>query len=110
MRTQIISWLTAAHLVSGAIAQEQKSSVNLTMEHRHTIVEILKETGVQRQAADGLKPGEVVAASVQLTPVPAALGAKVPQIKEHMYFLTGNEIVLVSEKDRQIADVIEIKR
>ena len=53
--------------------------------------------------------GGVVPASVRLDPIPSELGSKVPQIKQHLFFRTGKEIVLVSGNDRKIVDVINIE-
>ena len=107
----LIGWLIGAQLIAAmtcASAQQQtKPSVNLTMEHRHTIVEVLKDANIPHQTASGLEIGGAVPSSVQLSPLPPVVGAKVPQIKEHMYFLTSNEIVLVNEKDRTIAEIIK---
>ena len=46
-------------------------------------------------------------ASVVLAPMPVEIGNKVPQIKSHRLFVTGERIVLVNPQDPRIAEVID---
>jgi hypothetical protein len=44
---------------------------------------------------------------VTLHDMPAVLAEKVPQIKSHQFFLTGEKVVIVDPKDKKVAEVIE---
>ena len=103
----IVALLVWLGISLGAHAQE--AMANLTMEHRHTIVEFLKDEKMPPQAMSSPSEGRVVPASVRLAPVPTELGNKVSQIKQLRFFRTKREIVLVSGNDRKIVDVIDIK-
>lgn len=89
-------------------AGPSQSGINLTMEHRHTLKELLlKESKVAPQGA-GVKfeEGAVVPANVQLHPIPEVVGAKVPQIKSHSYLLTSDALVIVGTQDRKVVEVV----
>jgi hypothetical protein len=83
--------------------------INLTMEQRHVIKEIvLKDLKPKRAAADvAVSVGEPVPAGVDVLPFPAAVYEKVPQIKSHGFFVTDDHVIVVSPKDNTIAEVIE---
>jgi hypothetical protein len=72
--------------------------LNLTLEQRHVIKEIMKD----------VKEKPPSAADIKLHPMPAEVGKKVPQVKSHMFFLTVEQIVIVDPKDNHIADVINV--
>jgi hypothetical protein len=83
-------------------------SVNLTMEQRHTIKEIIKDMKVE--SASGNAPtqiGDVVPEGVQLRPIPVEVSAKVPQVKSHSFFVKDGRVVLVDPKDNKVSDVVE---
>jgi hypothetical protein len=83
-------------------------SVNLTMEQRHTIKEIIKDMKVEN--ASGNAPsniGDVVPEGVKLQPVPVEVSAKVPQVKSHSFFVKDGRVVLVDPKDNKVSDVVE---
>lgn len=83
--------------------------LNLTLEQRHVIKEIMKDVKEKPpSAAAQPKIGEPVPADIKLHPMPAEVGKKVPQVKSHMYFLTVEQIVIVDPKDNHIADVINV--
>jgi hypothetical protein len=98
-------WIAAT--VLNVAAQDTQTTSNLTMEHRHTIAEFLKTAKTPRQT--GIAPNEdnVVPLSIPLEPIPPELANKVPQIKQHMFFLTDKEVVLVGS-ERRISDVIKL--
>jgi len=83
--------------------------LNLTLEQRHMIKEIMKDVKEKPPAvAAQPKIGEPAPADIELHPMPAELGKKVPQVKSHMFFLTAEQIVIVDPKDNYIADVINL--
>ena len=83
--------------------------LNLTLEQRHVIKEIMKDVKEKPpSAAAQPKIGEPVPADIKLHPMPAEVGKKVPQVKSHMFFLTVEQIVIVDPKDNHIADVINV--
>jgi hypothetical protein len=119
MKTQL-SILAAALSLSllGAIAHAQAPSeqppaaatqtVNLTIENRHVIKEIIKDLHVQSAANDvKLDVGTAVPPSVALQPMPARVAEKVPQVKSHEFFVQNDRIALVDPKNHKIVEVIE---
>ena len=89
------------------VAQGQPG-INLTMEHRHTLKELLlKDIKVAPQGAGAqFEAGAVVPANVQLHPIPDVVGQKVPQIKSHSYLLTSDALVIVGTQDRKVVEVV----
>jgi Protein of unknown function (DUF1236) len=82
-------------------------SVNLTMENRHAIKEIVKDAHVQDAPGNvALTVGATVPQSV-VHPLPEQIAAKVPQVKSHVFFIKDDKIVLVDPKDNKIVEVIE---
>src|SRR3954452_830416 len=74
---------------------QAERSFNLTLEQRHTIKEILKDEKVDKAADATVAAGAAVPANVTLHDMPAVLAEKVPQIKSHQFFLTGEKVVIV---------------
>ena len=98
----------------GAMAQTldapMQPKVNLTLEQRHVIKEIVKDLKVRPAPAStqqDISIGAEVPSAINLAPMPAEVSAKVPQIKSHLFFTKDNKVVLVEAKDRKIVDVIE---
>jgi hypothetical protein len=85
------------------------AKINLTMEQRHVIKEIVLKDLKPKKAAAGIAPviGEAVPAGVDVLPFPPEIYGKVPQIKSHQFFVTDDHVIIVSPKDNTIADVIE---
>jgi hypothetical protein len=82
-------------------------SINLTVENRHVIKEIVKDLHVQSAPGNvALTVGATVPQSV-LQPLPAPVGEKVPQVKSHVFFVKDDKIVLVDPKENKIVEVIE---
>jgi hypothetical protein len=88
-------------------------TVNLTMEQRHIIKEIiikdLKTPAPSSEAAAKMttKPGETVPAGIALQPMPVEVSAKVPQVRTHSFFVDNDKVIIVDPKDNKIATVIE---
>jgi hypothetical protein len=79
--------------------------VNLTLEQRFTIKELIKDLNVQpAPASSDTTVGDTVPSSIKLNPMPADVAAKVPQVKSHLFFLAGDKVVIVDPKENKIVD------
>jgi hypothetical protein len=82
--------------------------LNLTLEQRHTIREIIKDKKADAAPAEvAAAVGEPVPQGVAPRPMPSDVARKVPQVRAHNYFLTAQQIVIVDPKDNRVAEVIE---
>jgi adenosylmethionine-8-amino-7-oxononanoate aminotransferase len=81
--------------------------LNLTLEQRHTIREIIKDKTDAAPADVAAVVGEPVPQGAVPRPMPTDVARKVPQVRAHSYFLTAQQIVIVDPKDNRVADVIE---
>jgi uncharacterized protein DUF1236 len=83
-------------------------TVNLTLEQRHVIRELVRELKVE-QAPEAVKvqAGDDVPSKIALRPIPPLIGQKVPQIKAHRFFVTQQQIVIVDPQDPKVVEVIE---
>lgn len=85
-----------------------QSKINLTLEERYTIKEIVKDAKVDpAPASTDISLGATVPGSVHLNPMPGDIARKVPQIKSHLFFVKDNKVVIVDPKDSKIVDAIE---
>jgi hypothetical protein len=87
-------------------------TVNLTMEQRHIIKEIIvkdmKATAPQDQAAKvPTKVGDTVPAGIPLQPIPVEVSAKVPQLKSHSFLVKDDKVVIIDPKDNKVAALVE---
>ena len=83
-------------------------TVNLTLEQRHTVKELLKDAKVQAVTGDApMNIGDTVPERITVLPMPADVAQRVPQLKSHTFFIKDGHIVLVSPKDNKISDVID---
>lgn len=87
-------------------------SVNLTMEQRHIIKEIIvkdmKATAPEEQAAQvPTQVGDTVPSGILLQPIPVEVSAKVPQLKSHSFLVKGDKVVIVDPKDNKVAALVE---
>lgn len=82
-------------------------TVNLTVEQRHVIKELVKDLKVQDAGEAPIAVGEVVPSTVKLYPISDDIARKVPQVKSHVFFVKEDRIVLVNPSDNKIADVID---
>lgn len=82
-------------------------TVNLTLEQRHVIRELVRELKVS-PAGDDLKiaAGDDIPANLELQPVPPLIAQKVPQIKSHRIYVTKSQILIVDPQDKKVAEVI----
>jgi Protein of unknown function (DUF1236) len=84
-------------------------SVNLTMEQKHVIKEIiLKDLKVQGQSANvPIQVGDKIPSGIPLQPMPVEVSAKVPQLKSHSFIVKDDKVVIVDPKDNKIAALVE---
>jgi len=83
-------------------------TVNLTLEQRHVIRELVKELKVESSGQDlKVAPGEEIPGKVALQPVPPLIGQKVPSIKAHRLYVTQSQILIVDPQDQKVVEVIE---
>jgi Protein of unknown function (DUF1236) len=82
--------------------------INLTLEQRHVIKEIIKDLNVS-PAAQKIETtvGTTVPATINLSPMPQVVAEKVPQIKSHMFFIESGKVVIVDPKENKIVDAID---
>jgi hypothetical protein len=115
-RAALTMALTAGFLVGGAIAQtppEDKEpipprSIQITAEQNHVIKEIvLKDMHIeQAPGSTEIRIGEKVPPDIALRTFPALVAEKVPQVRTYKFFVTENQIVIVSPQNT-IADIIK---
>src|SRR5215212_8980959 len=97
-------WIVQAQAPSEQPAAATRS-INLTVENRHVIKEIVKDLRVQSAPGDvALTVGATVPQSL-VHPLPEQVAAKVPQVKSHVFFIKDDKIVLVDPKDNKIVEV-----
>ncbi|HWF96999.1 MAG TPA: DUF1236 domain-containing protein [Xanthobacteraceae bacterium] len=91
-----------------APAVPQQPKVNLSLEQRHVIKELIKDLNVS-PAAQNVETtvGATVPTSIKLNPMPQVVADKVPQIKSHLFFIEGGKVVIVDPKENKIVDAIE---
>jgi len=84
------------------------SKINLTLEQRHVIKEVVKDMNVAKVPADAAgTTGTSAPSDAVLRAFPSQITEKVPQIKSHRFFLRGDQIVIVSPDSGEIAEIIE---
>jgi len=83
--------------------------LNLTLEQRHTIREFIKDLKSEATTRDvQASVGEAIPQDIDPRPMPTVVGQKVPQVKTHRFFVTGQQIVIVDPKDNKVAEVIKL--
>ena len=98
---------------SAPVSQQTAETVNLTMEQRHIIKELIvkdmKIAPPQDQAAAKVPSavGDVVPSGIPLQPMPVEVSAKVPQVKSHSFLVKDDKVLIIDPKDNKIAAMIE---
>src|SRR5262245_17288723 len=83
-------------------------TVNLTLEQRHVIRELVKELKVESGKEDlKVAAGDELPGKVTLQPVPPLLAQKVPTIKAHRLYVTEHQVIIVDPQDLKVVEVIE---
>src|SRR6185503_15769370 len=81
-----------------------QTTVNLSMEQRHIIRELVADLKLEQSAVDAkVSAGDAVPQQAHLHPIPTLIGQKVPQIKSHRFFVTRQQVVLVEPKEDKVA-------
>jgi hypothetical protein len=118
MKICLITTTAAALLFTFPIARGQApanqnapiviSKINLSLEQRHTISEIIKELKIEDSSPElHAAIGDIVSKSISLHPMPADVTAKISQVKSHLFFMMGGQVVIVDPKNNEIVDVIK---
>ena len=106
----IAAWLVATTAHAQTPMQKEttaSTTLNLTLEQRHMIRELIKELKIEPSAAAPATIGQVISPQATVRPVPGTVGEKVPQIKAHQFVYTAQSILIVDPKDNTVAEVIE---
>jgi hypothetical protein len=83
--------------------------LNLTLEQRHVIREIIKDMKTEPVAAGAQAAvGDQIPQDINLQPMPSDVAQKVPQVKTHRFFVAGGQIVIVDPKANMVAEVIKL--
>jgi hypothetical protein len=96
-----------------APASQAAETVNLTMEQRHVIKElIIKDMKIappQDQSAAKVPSaiGQIVPSGIPLQPMPVEVAAKVPQVKSHSFLVKDDKVLIIDPKDNKVAALIE---
>ena len=101
-----------AQVPSMAPVVKPADTVNLTMEQRHIIKEIIiKDMKIAEPPDQAAKVptevGQKIPAGIPLQPMPVEVAAKVPQLKSHSFIVTSDKVVVVDPKDNKVAALIE---
>ena len=90
-----------------SLPEERSPKVNLTVEQRHIVKELVKDLKVQPVTTDAPTAiGDKVPERIVAQPIPVEVAQRVPQVRLHAFYVKGDSIVLVDPKNRTIADVI----
>jgi hypothetical protein len=93
-----------------AQAEVATPRLNLTLEQRHVIKELIKDMKITPAATPPhSEVGEAVPQDANLQPMPGEIARKVPQIKAHRFMYTADSILIVDPKDNKVAEVIDLK-
>jgi hypothetical protein len=118
MKIFLITTTAAALLFTFPIARGQAppgqnapivtSKINLSLEQRHQISELIKELKIEDASPElHAAIGDTVSKSISLHTMPADVTAKISQVKSHLFFMMGGQVVIVDPKNNEIVDVIK---
>ncbi len=86
----------------------EMSRLNLTLEQRHVIKEVIKDMKVDPATTSARTVGDAVAPDIALQPMPSDVGRKVPQVRTHRFLYTAERILIIDPKDNKVAEVVEL--
>ena len=92
----IAAWLVATTAHAQTPMQKEttaSTTLNLTLEQRHVIRELIKDLKIEPSAATPATIGQVISPQATVRPVPGSVGEKVPQIKAHQFVYTAQSIL-----------------
>ena len=97
---------TAAPAQAPTVPQQPK--INLSLEQRHVIKELIKDLNVSPTAQNvETTVGATVPTAIKLNPMPQVVADKVPQVKSHLFFIEDGKVVIVDPKENKIVDAID---
>jgi len=101
-----------AQVPSTAPAVKPQDTINLTMEQRHIIKEIIiKDMKIAQPPDQATKlpteVGDTVPSGIPLQPMPVEVSAKIPQIKAHSFLVKDDKVIIVDPKDNKVAALVE---
>jgi hypothetical protein len=101
-----------AQVPSTAPAVKPQDTINLTMEQRHIIKEIIiKDMKIAQPPDQAAKlpteVGDTVPSGIPLQPMPVEVSAKIPQIKAHSFLVNDDKVIIVDPKDNKVAALVE---
>jgi hypothetical protein len=83
--------------------------LNLTVEQRYTIREIIKDVKDKPTSSSAAPAvGDPSPQGIEARPIPGEVAAKVPQVKSHKFFVAKDQIVIVDPKDNTVAELISL--
>lgn len=106
----VLTTPAAAQAPGNGGAPPPNQPVNLTMEQRHVIREIIVKdlkTPAQPTKAPAAHIGDAVPSGVVLQPMPVEVANKVPQLRTHSFFVRDDKVIIVDPKNNRIAAVVE---
>jgi hypothetical protein len=86
----------------------EMSRLNLTLEQKHVIKEVIKDMKVEPAATSARSIGDAIASDIALQPMPSDVGRKVPQVRTHRFLYTAERILIIDPKDNKVAEVVEL--
>ena len=84
------------------------SKLNLTLEQRYIIKEIIKGMDIEPATDKVQALGNRVADNIRLRPIPSDIVQKAPQIKAHRFFVAAKQIVIVNPRDNTVDEIINL--
>ena len=106
-----IVWLhePAAHAQAPAPDETlTRSRLNLTLEQRHVIKELIKDMRIAPSATSVHSIGDAVSGDAALRLMPDEVMRKVPHVRAHRFVYTRERILIVDPKDNRIDEIIEV--
>jgi len=108
MDHKLATIFTATALLISPMAEGQVPTINLTVEQRHIIKEIVKDLKIENAPGNiQISIGASAPQDLALQSFPAEVFQKVPHVRNHNFFVKDNRVIIVSPKDNMIVDVIE---
>ncbi len=108
--TALSSAGAGAQVPTDAPAVRPTHRINLTVEQRHVIKEIILKDLKFKDATQANAPrkvGDTVPPGVVLHPIPVEVSAKVPQVRTHSFFVKDDHVIVVDPKDNKVAEVVD---
>jgi Protein of unknown function (DUF1236) len=107
----LLLWPLAAAALAQAPAPDESAAtprLNLTLEQRHVIKEVVKDMKIAPAATSVRSVGDAIPADAALQAMPSDISRKVPQVRTHRFLVTAERILIVDPKDNKVAEVIEL--